>query len=184
MLDSGFFLSLDERIEIVDDKNRVIGLRTRGDAYREGLKHRAANVLVLNEQGELLVQKRASNKAFYPDFWDLSCAEHVKPGESFKKAAERGLLEELGIKGAQVRRVRPVHFQKNEFDNAKLGFMRDYEFVELYETVWNGEIKLDEKEVGHAEFMSVGRVQELVELGETTPWFVEEWNWLKKRSGL
>ena len=176
-------MPLDELIEIVDDRNRVVSVRTRGDAYREGLKHRAVNILVLNEQGDLLVQKRASDKVFYPDFWDLSCAEHVKPGESYLEAARRGLMEELGVINAEPRLVRPVHFQKNEYENPLMGFMRDYEFVELYETFWKGKIKLDEQEVSEAWFLSASEIEKLAREGKMTPWFLEEWNWLKKRSG-
>ena len=88
---------LDEILEVVDEKNKVIGKATRGECYKKGLLHRAVNIFIFNSQGEVFLHQRSEKKLKYPGFWDLSCSEHVRVRESFENAATRGLREELGI---------------------------------------------------------------------------------------
>ena len=61
------------------------------DGYRV-----VVSVLLFNEAGELLIQKRQSTKKGWPSYWDYPAGGTVKAGESCYQAAERELLEELG----------------------------------------------------------------------------------------
>ena len=54
------------------------------------------SVFVLNSQGQFLLQKRSTNKKYFPNMWAL-CTGHVENGESPKEAALREVKEELGI---------------------------------------------------------------------------------------
>lgn len=54
------------------------------------------SVLVLNNQGQVLLQKRSANKKYFPNTWAL-CTGHVENGETPKEAALRELHEELGV---------------------------------------------------------------------------------------
>ena len=54
------------------------------------------SVLVLNNQGQVLLQKRSANKKYFPNTWAL-CTGHVENGETPKEAALRELNEELGV---------------------------------------------------------------------------------------
>ena len=98
--------SMGELVEVVSDSNEPTGvLVPRSCAHSEGLLHRTVYVLLSNAAGELLLQRRHERKAVCPGKWDLSCAEHCAPGESYLQAAERGCLEErLG----QLARPAPV----------------------------------------------------------------------------
>ena len=49
----------DETFDIVDDEDRIIGQTSRYEAHRQGLRHRAVHIFVLNESGELFLQKRS-----------------------------------------------------------------------------------------------------------------------------
>ena len=62
------------------------------DGYRV-----VVSVLLFNEAGELLIQKRQSTKKGWPSYWDYPAGGTVKAGESCYQAAERELLEELGM---------------------------------------------------------------------------------------
>ncbi|WP_231598689.1 NUDIX domain-containing protein [Enterococcus gallinarum] len=55
------------------------------------------SVLLFNEAGELLIQKQQSTKKGWPSYWDYTAGRTVKAGESSYQAAERELVEELGI---------------------------------------------------------------------------------------
>lgn len=80
----------------------------------KGLLHRAFSVFLFNDQNELLLQQRASEKITFPDMWTNTCCSHPLgiPGETgsnlpdavmgVKRAAQRKLDHELGIKTEQV----------------------------------------------------------------------------------
>lgn len=159
---------LDEVLEIVDLDNNVIGKATRGECYKKGLLHRAVNIFIFNSKGEFFLHKRSEKKIKYPGYWDLSCSEHVKPGESFEEAAKRGLQEELGIemKLEIIIPIRHVNLNyQNYFDN---------ELVVVFKGVYDGDFKFDLNEVESGQFFNIEKLPSLV-----TPWFLEDWKLLK-----
>lgn len=80
----------------------------------KGLLHRAFSVFLFNSKDQLLLQQRASEKITFPDMWTNTCCSHPLgiPGETgstleasiagVKRAAQRKLDQELGIKAEQV----------------------------------------------------------------------------------
>jgi isopentenyl-diphosphate delta-isomerase len=79
-----------------------------------GLLHRAFSVFLFDSNNRLLLQQRASEKITFPDMWTNTCCSHPLgiPGETgaeleaavqgVKRAAQRKLDQELGIKAEQV----------------------------------------------------------------------------------
>jgi isopentenyl-diphosphate Delta-isomerase len=79
-----------------------------------GLLHRAFSVFLFDEQNRLLLQQRATEKITFPDMWTNTCCSHplavsTETGltlpesiEGVKRAAQRKLEHELGIKKEQV----------------------------------------------------------------------------------
>lgn len=161
---------LDEILEIVNEKNNVIGQATRLDCYKKGLLHRAVNVFVYNSKGEVFLQKRARRKRF-PSFWDLSCSEHVKPGESFEQAAKRGLQEELGI-DVEPKEILAIHRIDNQ-DEDKIYL--DSELVVTFRAIFDGEMEFDPGEVAEGRFFNIKKLPRPL-----TPWFLEDWKLLNQ----
>jgi isopentenyl-diphosphate delta-isomerase type 1 len=87
----------DEIFDIVNERDEVIGQRTRGEVHRTGLRHRAVHVLVYNRNGELFLQKRSMQKDTFPGAWDSSASGHLDTGEDYDACAVRELREELGL---------------------------------------------------------------------------------------
>lgn len=87
----------EEWVDEVDERNQVVGRVTRKRAVEEGLHHRAVYVWLCSKGGELLLQRRARSKRIGGGQWDISVAEHLLPGETYREAARRGLAEELNI---------------------------------------------------------------------------------------
>ncbi len=87
-----------ELLDVVDENDRVIGVKTRGEIHAQGLMHRAVHILVFNSSGELFIQKRSMSKDNNPGLWDSSAAGHVDSGENYYDCAIRELGEELGIR--------------------------------------------------------------------------------------
>lgn len=162
---------LDEILEVVDLDNKVIGQVTRGECYQKGLLHRAVNIFIFNSQGQVFLQKRSQKKFGFPLFWDLSCSEHVKPGESFEEAAKRGLKEELGIE-ISLKEIIPLHRVNNN-----VGEYKDNELVITYRGIYDSEMKYDLNEVSEGKFFNPAELDKLISSGElqVTPWFLEDW---------
>ena len=168
---------LDEILEIVDDNNNVIGKATRGECYEKGLLHRAVNIFIYNSKGQIFLHKRSDKKLKYPGYWDLSCSEHVKPGESFEVAAKRGLQEELNVE-IELEEIIPIHRMDS---SDKEGKYHDNELIITYKGVYDGKVKLDPEEVAAGKFFDVLEVNKLIKNGKLqfTPWFLKEWEFLK-----
>lgn len=104
-----------ELFEVVNAQNEPIELALRSRVHREGLAHRATHVFLFQPStGDLLLQRRSPHKKIAAGLWDLSCAEHNSPGETYCQAAVRGLNEELGIDMDEknLKQARPVFFHR------------------------------------------------------------------------
>ncbi len=161
---------LDEILEIVDQDNKVIGKASRGECYQKGLLHRAVNIFIYNSKGEVFLQQRSEKKLKYPNVWDLSCSEHVKPGESFEEAAKRGLKEELGI-DTEFEEIIPIHRMKNG-----TGMYHDNELVVTFKSIYDGGMNFDHNEVADGKFFNPKEINNLISKNElkVTPWFLKD----------
>ncbi len=70
---------------------------SRNEIHRLGLWHKTVHIWVLTPKGELLLQKRASDKESHPGLWDISAAGHITAGDTSLHAAIRELGEEIGL---------------------------------------------------------------------------------------
>jgi isopentenyldiphosphate isomerase len=61
----------------VDKNNRVIGLRSIPDFQTGKYIHRSAHLLLFNSKGDVLIQKRSSNKRWYPNLYTYSVSGTV-----------------------------------------------------------------------------------------------------------
>lgn len=164
---------LDEILDVVDGQNKLVGQATRGECYEKGLLHRAVNIFIYNSKGQVFLHKRSDKKLKYPGFWDLSCSEHVRPGESFMEAAKRGLKEELGIE-MPVQMIIPLHRVDSTDEREEY---HDNELVVTFKGVYEGKFKFDSDEVSGGKFFDVLEVNNLIKSGKLqfTPWFLKEW---------
>ncbi|MEV4627968.1 isopentenyl-diphosphate Delta-isomerase [Micromonospora sp. NPDC049523] len=85
-------------VELVDDGGSVLGETTVAAAHQPpGQLHRAFSVLLVDPAGRVLLQQRAAVKTRFPLRWANSCCGHPEPGQSLRTAANRRLVEELGV---------------------------------------------------------------------------------------
>ena len=87
----------EEKVILVDENDRQIGLMPKMEAHEKALLHRAFSVFVFNAMGELMVQKRALHKYHSPGLWTNTCCSHQREGESNIAAGKRRLMEEMGF---------------------------------------------------------------------------------------
>ncbi len=91
--------SADELVEEVDRAGTVLRVVTRAQMRAERLRHRSVFIVVVNDDGQLLVHRRALTKDVWPGGWDICVGGVAEVGEQWLMAAERELSEELGITG-------------------------------------------------------------------------------------
>ncbi len=87
----------EELFDVVDERDRVIGVLPRSVVHSRQLLHRAVSVFVFNSSGQLLLQMRSAAKDEYPNCWTSSASGHLGAGEDYDACAPRELQEETGI---------------------------------------------------------------------------------------
>jgi isopentenyl-diphosphate delta-isomerase len=88
---------LEEKVILVSNDDRQLGLMGKMEAHEKAVLHRAFSVFIFNKKGELLLQQRALDKYHSPGLWTNTCCSHQRDGESNIEAGHRRLHEEMGF---------------------------------------------------------------------------------------
>ncbi len=112
-----------ELLEIWDwESGKPTGVSiSRGESYRTGAPHEGVHLWIVRETAgdvEILFQRRAKNKALYPDCLDITVGGHVPFGIGESKIGKEA-MEEIGI-------------EIDESDLFDLGYARFEEKTETY----------------------------------------------------
>ena len=89
---------MEEFVVLVDEQDQQLGIMEKMAAHIVPRLHRAFSIFLFNAKGELMLQQRALSKYHSPGLWTNTCCSHPRNGESVGKAAERRLLEEMGLR--------------------------------------------------------------------------------------
>jgi 16S rRNA (adenine1518-N6/adenine1519-N6)-dimethyltransferase len=161
----------DELLDIVDDDDLVTGHEMRTVVHQRGLQHRGVHIFLATPDGKLIVQQRGKQRGLCPLALDCSVSEHVIAGESYPKAAARGLAEELGIQHAKLQAL--IKFKMDYGPN-------DREICQLYEGVVDPLlVHFDPVEVEGIAYYSLDELETLIQNGEEifSGWFVQLIHW-------
>jgi isopentenyl-diphosphate Delta-isomerase len=142
----------EERLILVDERNRASGVAEKTAAHRAGLLHRAFSIFLVDDRGRILLQQRSRGKYHSGGLWANSCCGHPRPGERTFAAARRRLMEELGAEG-------PLSFGFFSRYRADLGGgMQENEFVYVYFGPLRSELHPDPAEVSAIEFADANEI--------------------------
>ena len=161
---------MPEIIDIINSKNRKIKTATRDEAHQKALRHRVAACFILNKEGKVYLQLRSKHKKIAANTWDKSMGEHVKAGETFKKACQRGLREELGI----TKELTLVKIGEYNILYREAG-LTEKELIWLYIGYYDGKIKLDKQEVAKGEFYTIKEADKIYKTKKISPSFKKAW---------
>jgi isopentenyl-diphosphate Delta-isomerase len=89
-----------EKLVLVNELDKSIGVMEKMEAHRKGLLHRAFSIFIFNSKGQLLLQQRALEKYHSGGLWTNACCGHPRPEEEIEQAALRRLREEMGLQCA------------------------------------------------------------------------------------
>ncbi|MDE0023643.1 MAG: PLP-dependent transferase [Spirochaetaceae bacterium] len=156
-----------ELLDLVDADNTVIGTVDRSRVHgAPALRHRAVHVLVYDDRGHLLLQKRSAGKEIQPGKWDTSVGGHLESGESYPAAAVRETAEELGL-AIDVDALVPVH-----------GFVwrspMETEHVTSYRIHCGGPFRPHPEEIDELRFWSAEQLRAAAGTGALTPMLEHE----------
>jgi len=117
----------EEQVILVDADDHEIGVMGKMQTHVEGLLHRAFSVIIFNSKGEMLLQKRSLLKYHSAGLWTNACCSHPRKGEETLAAANRRLMEEMGIACA----LKPLFSftYKAHFNNGLIEHEYDHVFV-------------------------------------------------------
>lgn len=135
----------DEILFVVDDQNNPIDSKTRSEVHANGYWHRTSHIWIVNNSGEILVQKRSLLKDSNPGKWEPFFGGHLQPGIDYADGAIRELNEELGLEITQ----NDITF----FTVHKAEQSHEFQGVFIYN--WNGNIeqlKFQKEEIDHIEW--------------------------------
>lgn len=122
-----------EHVVLVDEHDQPVGTMEKMEAHEKGVLHRAFSVLLFNSRGELLLQKRARSKYHSGGLWTNTCCSHPQPNEDVTDAAQRKLLQEMGIVAKP--RIAFSFIYQAKFENGLLEHELDYVLFDVFDGV-------------------------------------------------
>jgi len=163
-----------EQVNILDNFGNITKLIVGKDiAHKKKLLHPVVHIWIYNSKKQILIQKRSSNKKYFPNHWDVSCVGHISANESQIISAYRELKEELGIK-----------VKKNELDF--LGVIKDNNswnnicennWAYIYLLKYNKPIeKIQKEELSDIKWVSINTFKKLTSN-------LKKYNFTKKENG-
>ena len=176
-------MTREEQVILVDEKDRPQGTAEKMEAHRKGLLHRAFSVFLFNDEGKLLLQRRAKGKYHSGGLWTNTVCSHPMPGEDTRAAAIRRLKEEMGIE-AEVHKIFDFIYRA-ELDNG----LTEHEFDHVFIGKFNGKPELNPEEADDYRYMHLQEIREDIRRhpGQYTAWFKiifeKSWDALLREAG-
>ena len=166
----------EEMFDVVNEENEVIGQERRSVVHRTGAWHRGIHVCLFLPDGRMLIQTRSKSRHASPSTLDCSVSEHVKAGEEYDAASQRGMQEELGLDGIPVTPVITFKMRYGENDN---------EICRLYQGRLDdpSRVRFDPVEVESVSYASMEELQRWREEGARpfSRWFEHMLLWLAEK---
>jgi isopentenyl-diphosphate delta-isomerase len=142
-----------EKVILVDEHDNEIGTMEKMEAHKTGALHRAFSILLFNNKGEILLQKRSATKYHSGGLWTNTCCSHPLPKESMEQATNRKLKQEMGI---DVKPEFAYKFTyKTNLDRNLIEHECDYVFIGTY----NGVPYINKDEVEDWKFVDLKSLQ-------------------------
>ena len=130
-----------EKVLLVDHNDRAIGQMEKMEAHQKGVLHRAFSVLLFNDKGQLLLQRRANGKYHSAGLWTNTCCSHPRPHESLTDATTRRLKEEMGIS------LTPSYLYAFTYHTKLNDNLIEHEYDHVFTGTFNGTPRMNPDEV-------------------------------------
>jgi isopentenyl-diphosphate delta-isomerase len=138
-----------EHVVLVDRDDKEVGIMEKMEAHRLGKLHRAFSILLFNDEGKMLLQKRSVHKYHSGGLWTNACCSHPLPEEKMEDATRRRLKEEMGID------LQPAFSYKFLYKAKVTSDLTEHELDHVFIGIFNGEPKINSAEVEGWKFVEL-----------------------------
>lgn len=134
------------KIPIVTEQDEIIGYQEREKTTRDDIR-RISALYVFDQNNQILIAKRQSNKEIDPNKWGPAVSGTVDEGFDYDSTVKKEAEEEIGLKNIQ-----PIFFKKMfyETDNARRFLSIYYVTINSLET----ELSLQKEEVAEIKWIN------------------------------
>ena len=141
-----------EYLDIYDRNENYLGFKSRKECHESNVNfyHKVVWLWLINDKKEILIQQRSWNKKFRAGCWEeLSVAGHILKDESPTQAAQREIMEELGVNALNL-----TYLDKWVNDESKeiVYFYSGFIFNSIKELVLQTEEVIDAKFIDYKQF--------------------------------
>lgn len=134
--------------------------------------HLAFSTYLFDDDGRVLMTRRALQKLTWPGVWTNACCGHPRPGEAFEDAIVRRVAQELGATVSDVRIVLP-DFRYEAVDASGI---RENEICPVFAATVTGPLDPDPTEVMDHRWVEPAHLADAV---ARAPWLVSPWSALQ-----
>jgi isopentenyl-diphosphate delta-isomerase len=158
---------MKEHVILVDENDRETGVMEKMEAHHKALLHRAFSIFVFDDQGRLILHRRALGKYHSPGLWTNTCCSHPRAGECTDDAVHRRLVEEMGF-DTDLKEIFSFLYKADVGQG-----LTEHEYDHVFVGHYSGEIKANPEEVDSWKAMSLDDIKKDMEAHpqDYTVWF-------------
>jgi isopentenyldiphosphate isomerase len=129
----------NNKFEVVNDNDEVIGLEEKEIIRQKGLRLRITMVWFFTPDGKIIFQHRSPTKDIHPDLLDATIGGKVEPGDTYEQTAVAETAEEAGVKIAVADLVFLSKIKRDVYDEVRKSW--DKNFTTHFAYLYRGNIK-------------------------------------------
>ena len=152
-----------EYFDILDEFGNKTGkTKLRSEVHRDGDWHKAVHIWIINDNGDILLQRRCATKDSNPNMLDISSAGHLSAGDSSLEGALRELKEELNL---DVKKEELEFIKTLKRSSKYTETFINNEFADLYILRTNKKLedmKFQEEEISEIMYVPYKKFKEMV----------------------
>lgn len=152
-----------EYFDVLDENGNKTGeIKLRSEVHRDGNWHKSVHIWILNENGDVLLQRRCPTKDTNPNMLDISCAGHLSAGDESLDAAIRELKEELDldIREEELQFIKTLKKTSKYTETFTHNGFNDMYILRTNKTI--NDMKYQEEEITEIFFVSYKKFKEMV----------------------
>jgi isopentenyl-diphosphate delta-isomerase len=158
-----------DHVILLDDEGRAIGSAPKASVHgTDTALHLAFSCHVLNDEGKVLVTRRALSKKTWPGVWSNSFCGHPKPAEAVMAAVHRRAEFELGLSLTDLELALPLFRYRAVDANGIV----EHEVCPVYTARAVGEPVLNPLEVVDSQWVEPESLGAAI---RATPWAFSPW---------
>lgn len=137
------------------------------EAHRGAHLHRAFSVFLFDDQGRMLLQRRAKDKYHCAGLWSNAVCSHPRPGEPMEIALRRKMNQEIGSM-PEVQKAFTFYY-KADLENG----LTEHELDHIFIGKCTGDLQLNPTEVDEIRYTFPEEIQAEIQANDAqfTPWF-------------